>query len=514
MPKILDCTLRDGGYYTNWDFDKPLVDQYMESMNQLPVDYLEVGYRSIPLNEYLGKYFYGPVYELEDLKRKSKKKLVIILNEKDIRVNHLNDLLLPIKGLVDMVRIALDPQNLGRAILLAEGIKKLGFEVGFNVMYMSKWKQYGEFIKELKNVNGVADYFYMVDSYGGVYPSDVKDTIELVKANTDCKIGFHGHNNLELALINSLTAIEHGADIIDATVCGMGRGAGNLKTELLLTVLNSNVGLPVNFNALGDLVNLFDGLLRKYEWGTNLPYMISGSNSLPQKDVMDWVTTRFYSFNSIIRALQNQKEHLEDNERLPVFESTAPANEVLIIGGGKNAIEHAPGLVEFIKSRKDLIVIHASSKNAYAYKDLPVKQIFCLVGNEGHRMEKVFKDLGEFDGICVLPPYPRKMGTYVPDIVRNKSFELAKVDFTPKYKDSHTALALQTALYLGAKQIYLAGYDGYQDFPIAQKERDLTSENELLFELFNTNFDGELVSLTPSRYKSLTLDSLYAKIYG
>ncbi|MDI9873371.1 aldolase catalytic domain-containing protein [Flectobacillus rivi] len=512
MAKILDCTLRDGGYYTNWDFDKSLVNQYLESTNNLPIDYLEVGYRSIPMKGYLGKYFYCPIYELEDIRKRSLKKIVIILNEKDIRVEHIKDLLGPIVGLVDMVRIAIDPEYLGRALVLAEGVKKLGFEVGFNVMYMSKWKQYGDFIKELKNVDGIADYFYMVDSYGGVYPEDVIETMNLVRENTKCKLGFHGHNNLELALINSLTAISQGIDIIDATIWGMGRGAGNLKTELLLTALNSKEGLDVDFNALGTVVNSFDTLLKKYEWGTNLPYMISGSNSLPQKDVMDWVTTRFYSFNSIIQALQNQKAKVEDNERLPIFESTESIDEILIIGGGKTAVDHAEGVMEFILSNPNMTVIHASSKNASHYNTIPNKQVFCLVGNEGHRMEQVFDNFGNFEGICVLPPFPRKMGTYIPSTVREKCFELPSVEFTDKFKDSHTALALQTAIFLNSSKVFIVGYDGYQDVQLSQKERDLTEENETLFSLFNDNI-SPLTSLTPSVYKKLKFDSVYSYIY-
>lgn len=513
MIKILDCTLRDGGYYTNWDFDKKLVNQYLTSTNELPIDYLEVGYRSIKMKGYLGKYFYLPIYELEDLKQRSNKKLVVILNEKDIRSQHIDELLSPIRGLVDMVRIAIDPEHLGRALVLAESVKALGFEVGFNVMYMSKWNKYGDFIKELKNVDGIADYFYMVDSYGGVYPQDVVNTINLVRENTSCKLGFHGHNNLELALINSLTAIENGVDIIDATILGMGRGAGNLKTELLLTALNSKEGLDVNFNALGTVVNAFEGLLEKYAWGTNLPYMISGSNSLPQKDVMDWVTTRFYSFNSIIQALQNQKAKVEDNERLPIFENSEIAEEVLIIGGGKSAVEHSDGIKQFIESRKNLTVIHASSKNASHFKYLSNRQIFCLVGSEGHRMEQVFEDLGSFEGVCVLPPFPRKMGTYIPKNIKDKAFELSSVDFTEKFKDSHTALALQTAITLNASNVYIAGYDGYHDTVVTQKERDLTEENELLFSLF-TETQKTLVSLTPSIYKKFKMDSVYSYVYG
>ena len=159
--KILDCTLRDGGYYTNWDFNKELVHTYFKSFNELPVDYLEIGYRSNPMKEYLGEYFYCPIYVLSEAKSLSNKKLVIILNEKDVRPEHVKDLLEPCKGLIDMVRIALDPECLGRALKLAEEIKKLGFEVGFNVMYMSKWKQYGDFLNQIREVDAVADYFYM-----------------------------------------------------------------------------------------------------------------------------------------------------------------------------------------------------------------------------------------------------------------------------------------------------------------------------------------------------------------
>lgn len=370
MFKILDCTLRDGGYYTNWDFGKPLVDQYLASMNNLPVDYLEIGYRSPSMKGYLGKYFYLPIYELQDIRLKSQKKIVIILNERDIKVEHLDSLLSPIKGLVDMVRMAIDPVNLASALVLAERIKAMGFEVGFNVMYMSQWKQYSGFINELKNVSSVADYFYMVDSYGGVFPVDVIETMDLVRSHTDCKIGFHGHNNLELALINSLTAIENGAEMIDSTISGMGRGAGNVKTELLLSVLNTKFNWKVDYNALGNVVDGFEPLLDKHKWGTNLPYMISGSNSLPQKDVMDWMTTRIFSFNSIIQALQNKKNRLVDNEELPGFEPRHKFKTALIIGGGASSIEHSNAIYEMVKEGDDMCVIHASSKNASLFKML------------------------------------------------------------------------------------------------------------------------------------------------
>ncbi|WP_447643057.1 MULTISPECIES: aldolase catalytic domain-containing protein [Chitinophagaceae] len=508
--QILDCTLRDGGYYTKWDFSKDLVDQYIRALNDLPIDYIEVGYRSPTQTEYYGKYFYLPLYELEDLRKKTKKKLVIILNEKDVRVEHLSELIAPIVGVVDMVRMAIDPKNIHRAIELAREIKKYGFQVGFNVMYMSTWKQNKTFLEALGDVNGVADCFYMVDSYGGIFPEDIKEISAIVKGKLSCALGFHGHDNLEMGLANSLTALEAGVEFIDATILGMGRGAGNLKMELLLSVLNKKKALDVDFNALEKAVSAVTPLWRKYEWGTSLPYMISGINSLPQKDVMEWVTTRFYSFNSIIQALENQKNKMEDNEKYPILTTVKQFEKVLIVGGGLSVSQHIDGIVDLLVKNPDILVIHASSKNAKYFSHLSNEQIFCLIGNEGHRLEMVFDDLSDFKGTCILPPYPRKMGTYVPLRVRDNTFELAAIDFVDRYKDAHTTLALQIALNSKAALLYVVGYDGYTDYFITNKEKQLVEENTYLFDAVAHAGCDKIWSLTPSLYRNLSIKSIYS----
>jgi 4-hydroxy 2-oxovalerate aldolase len=509
--KILDCTLRDGGYYTSWDFDQNLVETYFKSLNYLPVDYLEIGYRSLPMKEYLGEYFYSPLYVIEKIKLLSHKKLVIILNEKDVTVDQLPQLLGPIQNMVTMVRLAIDPKNLKRALILAEGVKKMGFEVGFNVMYMSTWADQKEFIQDLKFVDGLTDYFYMVDSFGGVYPSDVINTIQMVREKTSVPLGFHGHNNMELGLINTLTALEHGVEIVDATITGMGRGAGNLKTELLLTVLNSKGLIDLDFNPLGVVVDGFTKLQQQHEWGTNLPYMVSGANSLPQKDVMEWVSKRFYSFNSIIRALENKKNGIEDNRRFELFHPQRKFKKAILIGGGASAVTLAEPIKKLLNREDDICLVHASSRNAIQYKNLKNDQYFCLVGNEGNRMVKVFEDLGNFSGMCVLPPFPRKMGTFVPNEVESNSFELKSIDYTTKIKDSHTALALQICIDLGVQEVMIIGYDGYSEGKVGTKEQELLAENEMLFQAVQ-DFRLKLTSLSHTKYKTIETDSIYSKL--
>jgi 4-hydroxy 2-oxovalerate aldolase len=510
--KILDCTIRDGGYYTNWDFDEALITEYCKSMEELPIEYIEVGYRSIPLKGYLGKYFYCPIYVLEELKSlMPSKKLVIILNEKDIRPEDVDELLLPIKPYVTLIRMAVDPNNFERAIELAKSVKALGFEVAFNVMYMSNWKIDSSFLDLLEGLDDTLDYFYMVDSFGGILPNDVKEIIQLVKSKTSVPLGFHGHDNLHMGLINTITALDEGCEIVDATITGMGRGAGNLKMELLLTYLESQNKLEFNFNKLGSVVSDFENLRKKHEWGTNLPYMFSGAHSLPQKEVMDWVSKRAYSLNSIIQALHNQKEKISDNIKMPEFSEKNSIKTAIIIGGGESSKIHSRAIKELIKLKgNDICIIHSSSKNANYYCEVPVKQFFCLVGNEGYRLNKVFKgELTDKVYKCILPAYPREMGTYIPEDLKKKTFELKRIDFTDKFFDSHFALALQTAIQIGVEEVFLVGFDGYLD-SVSIKEFELANENNYLIEKFMMN-NFRLVSLTETRY-NVDLHSIYKLI--
>jgi len=303
-------------------------------------------------------------------------------------------------------------------------------------------------------------------------------------------------------------SVEAGCEYVDATVTGMGRGAGNLKTELLLTHLGTNCGWDVDFNVLSNVVGEFEKLREIYRWGTNLPYMVSGANSLPQKDVMDWVTKRYYSINSIIRALHNQKNKEEDNLKLPVFTIRQKHNRVLIVGGGPSVVEYSEAINTFLDKNRDICLIHASSKHSNLFRNCCNPQFYCLVGNEADRMESVFTNLENLNGVCVLPPFPRKMGTYIPSAMLNKSFELKAVTFSDHYTDSHTAVALQTALDLGAREVFVAGYDGYPGQLISGKEQDLIRENNYLFNKAANHFE-RISFVTLSQYDVHNYTSIY-----
>lgn len=510
--KILDCTLRDGGYYTNWDFSKELVQEYCFSMEQLPIEYVEVGYRSVPLKEYLGEYFYCPDYVMKALKEAMpSKKLVIILDEKNIKLEDVKYLLTPCLPYISMIRMAVDPKNFSRAIILAKAVKAMGFEVAFNVMYMSGWKQDASFLDLLKGIESTIDLFYMVDSFGGVMPNEVKDIIQLVKTKTDVDLGFHGHNNLEMALINTLTAIEEGCVIVDATITGMGRGAGNLRTELLLTYLESINKIKIKFTALSSTVGSFERLKQHYGWGTNLPYMFSGAFSLPQKQVMEWVGMNRYPIGSILNALNNQKESLEDNIKLPILKRTKSFGAAIILGGGKSVKNHYIAIKKLAQKKDDICIIHAGARNALLYLDAKNKQFYALAGFESEKLLNRMGDVSKLEHICVYPPFPRNMGTIIPEVIKEISMELETINFTEASFDSPMALSLQIALDLGVKDIFLAGFDGY-DTTIDQTQFTLAQENQNILNDVLKLKGIRVVSITPTKYKKIDTISVYSLI--
>ncbi|MBA3005468.1 MAG: hypothetical protein FP810_02535 [Desulfocapsa sp.] len=513
LPKheILDCTLRDGGYYTNWDFTQDLVCRYFAAVNSIPeITYVEIGYRSLPMKEYLGEYFYCPAHVMQLAREKCPdKKIAIMLNEKSTRLEDLNTLLYPCEGYIDMIRLAVDPVNIERASRLAREIISRGFEVGLNVMYMSKWIVDDAFLAKLRDVD--TNYLTLVDSYGSVYPQEVKDAFNKVKSTTNIPLGFHGHNNLELALANSLAALDNGCNIVDVTITGMGRGAGNLKTELLLTCLDSKENNSFNYNGLTSIISEFEKLQKVYEWGTSLPYMISGAFSLPQKDVMSWISKKRYTPKSIINALQNHKDQQPDNQNVPILNLESIADTVVIVGGGANSKRHAHALKIFCKKNPSTVLIHAGSRHISDFSDLGNnKQFVCLLGSEGYKMKDSLQSQKIANHIFIIEPSPRLMGTIIPIEIENQTYELKEITLFNDYPDSLLTIAFQLAALMAAKTVYLFGLDGY-DTGTGNHMLEVEQENQFLLDAFQKT-EKILTSLTPTRYQNVHEISIYSLI--
>ena len=506
--KILDCTLRDGGYYTNWDFPSDLIKNYFKSIDELPINYIEIGYRNLISDSYRGEYYYTPVNTLKYIKTLTKKSIVIILNERDIDIDHIPALINPCKGLVEMFRLAVDPSRVEIAKEKSLLIKKLGYKSAINLMYLSNWINDNELILKFKNIDKFCDYLYLVDSYGAIYPNQIPKLIREIKSHTSVDLGFHGHNNLELAFSNSLEAINSGVKIIDSTIMGMGRGSGNLKTEILIGHLSKEI--KVNFNLLYKVICDFQLLKKKYNWETNLPYIIAGINSIPQKKIMEWIGKKFYSFNTIIRSLSSSKRK-EKNSKFKTFSFPEGINNVLLIGGGKSVLENLTGIKKFISKNRNLLLIHSSSRFLNEFIKFKNENLVCFVGNEDERFEsrankKQFSNLR-----IIIPPYPRELGTFIPENYKDQTFELDKNILFKEIENTHCSVSLEIAFRSNMENFYFIGFDGYLRDNVSEKEREIFYDNEDLFRILK-NKKVNLISLTPTLYKNLKSSSIYSLI--
>jgi 4-hydroxy 2-oxovalerate aldolase len=138
--------------------------------------------------------------------------------------------------------------------------KKLGFEVSYNAMksYVVSPEEFVE--RAQKAIDAGADIIYLVDSAGGMLPTEVKEYISLLREKLDARIGFHGHNNFMLAIANNLAALEAGATMLDSTVQGMGRSSGNAQTEIMV-LLYEKLGIETGIDIV-KLMNVGENLIR------------------------------------------------------------------------------------------------------------------------------------------------------------------------------------------------------------------------------------------------------------
>ena len=269
--KILDCTLRDGGYYTDWNFDEDLVLSTVHSAISSGIDYLELGYKS-PVkggkfrkcnDGYLKSFlpqvpdFYAFMIDLKDY----------ISNEQvdfELLKNVIKE-----KDFFSVCRIAIKHRQLEFLEPVYRHIKEKGYNVIVNVMAITDLRD--EEIQQCVDVISDLDIeaVYFADSYGNLKPLQIAGIVKNLR-KTGKKIGFHSHDNMGLAFANSLECMNLGVDFIDCTITGMGRGVGNLKTEQLLLYAQRDIS-----DLLKTIETYYEPLQKRMGWGFSLPYMYS-----------------------------------------------------------------------------------------------------------------------------------------------------------------------------------------------------------------------------------------------
>ncbi len=288
--KIVDCTVRDGGLMNSHKFDDAFVKAVYDTCVAAGVQYMELGYKA-------SKKIFSPVengpwkFCDEDVLRrivgdnKTAMKLCVMADAE--RTDYHTDILPKDKSVIDCIRVATYIHQIPTAIDMIKDAHDKGYETTLNLMSISV-VNYVDIDRALEVLAKTpVDTIYLVDSFGSLYSEQIRElTLKFMNAvkGTGKQIGIHAHNNQQLAYANTIEALILGANRLDATIAGLGRGAGNCPLELLIGFLK-NPKFDVR-PVLSSIEKLFLPLQKQFEWGYSIPYMITGQlNEHPREAI-------------------------------------------------------------------------------------------------------------------------------------------------------------------------------------------------------------------------------------
>jgi 4-hydroxy 2-oxovalerate aldolase len=236
MIKILDCTTRDGGFNTNWNFEDDFIKNLSESLKKNNVTYWEIGYRNHIENEGKGSFYQCTPEFLKGLYEQKGNLLLGVMT--DTKRFNLSDFNGQNKDFIDFVRIATHPEDIPLTIEIAQDLHKLGYRIFIHLMDVSNIDEEGYLTLFNWQNKEILESLYFADSYGTLYPDDIEKYFYKLKSLGYEKISFHAHNTIGLALENTKRAINLGAFSVDCTKSGLGRSGGNLNATDLINYLS------------------------------------------------------------------------------------------------------------------------------------------------------------------------------------------------------------------------------------------------------------------------------------
>ncbi len=529
---LLDCTLRDGGYYNDWDFSPDLIARFLAAMKAAQVDVVELGFRFLKNEGFKGACAFTTDEFLRSLSIPEGLSVAVMMNGADLCTRRGNisvvERLFPepaSRAPVDMVRFACHFHELERVMPAACWLNERGYRVGVNLMQIAdRTKPEISQLTQMASDSPV-DVLYVADSMGSMTPDDTARVVGWLRDGWDGPIGVHTHDNMGLALSNTLRAQAEGATWLDATVTGMGRGPGNARTEELAIEAETLRNRPANLVPLMTLIRQeFAPLKARYGWGTNPYYYLAGKHGIHPTYIQEMMGDARYDEEDILavidqlRAEGGKKFSFDTLDGARKFYGDAPhgtwapaemmsGREVMILGTGPGVAAHRPALEAYIRRAQPIVMaLNTQEEIDPALIDL---RIAC------HPVRL----LADADTHAQLPQPLITPASMLPESLRAELGDKTLLDFglgiEPgrfAFHETHCiapaslvlAYALAVATSGQAGRILMAGFDGY---PAGDPRNEETGS--ILDAYHSLDGANDLIAVTPTRHR-LRTRSVYA----
>ena len=422
---FLDCTLRDGGYYNQWHFDKNFTNRYLKEIEKIGFKNVEIGFRFFEIVKTKGLNAFCDPNFIKSLNISKNINLGIMFNASDL-IKHKNKLSYFYKPLntkkINFVRIACHLEEIKHIEFFFKRLKEKKIKIMINLMQISEIKK--NKIKLIaKHINKIKpDVLYLADSLGSMNKKGIVSLYRNFKKYWRGPMAIHAHDNLNNALQNSLVLKNNGIEWIDSTITGMGRGPGNTKTEDIVKSFKENFAYSYFNNFKEYIENFFVPLKKRYKWGTNSYYKTAAKFKIHPSYVQTLLTDkRFreydkkfllnnlknkesskFELNKIFLAINRNKKKFKNN-----FKVFNKFEKILIIGSSIKSNKNIKKVEQYIK-RNDLYTIALNNTEHLKNKYINLR-VICYPLRVIGELKNIKKDTK------YILPY-----SFVPDRIRKK----------------------------------------------------------------------------------------------
>lgn len=475
MISILDCTLRDGGYINNFNFGGVILKDIIKKLSKASIDIIECGF--LKSNAYDNNCsLFGNVDMIRNIIEEKNSNLlyVAMLQYGAISVEEIDNY---DNTSIDGIRLTFHEHEIEDAFIIGKKIIDKGYKLFMQPVGTITYTDEA-LLNLINKINELKPFaFYMVDTLGTMYKNDLLRMFYLVDHNLDKKIalGFHSHNNLQLSFANAQELMQLNTNrhlIIDSSIYGMGRGAGNLNTELVTEYINKNIGLRYdNIEILEIIDEYIKPLSMRYKWGYDVAYYIAsitGCHPNYASFLLNKQTLHAQDINAILNSLDFDKRVLFDKTYIEqeyinylnhYVDDVNVQNEIkkeinnrkiLLLAPGKSLEKNIEKINGIIDNREYYIV----SIN-FIPKDIPIDMMFI----SNMKRFKNVQSLSRYDNIKIV--VTSNIVTSEKNIsVINYSSYLNEEDCI---SDNAGLMCINFFKKIGVTEILLAGFDGFSN---------------------------------------------------
>lgn len=493
--ELLDCTLRDGAYITNSHFGVPVIKGIIKKMQDAHIDIIECGWLKDKPHE-IGSSFYHVPGDIEQyLIEKLPRTTYVTMIDWD-RYNI--DVLPPYDGKsIDAIRVVFPHGRHRESIEIGQRIRDKGYRVYFQAANTLAYSnrdliELADYMNEFK-----PESLSVVDTFGAMYADDLERIVRLLDSELDSsiKLGFHSHNNQQLSFALSIRFCELLQSsarniVVDASLCGMGRGAGNATLELVASYLDKKQHGNYDLDEILDAIDMYmHRLQEKYSWGYSIPYFISGlyqchvnniaylisnhrTNAKDMRGVISSLSQserRKYDYDLLERKyIEHQSRRIDDHSAMEELCKSFDGRTILLLAPGKSIDLEVERIKKFIVEHKPIVIgVNAIDIN-YDYDYL------FFVNSARYDYAKEVHN-NKFSAVKKIVLSNIKTETDEGELAVN--FERA-IKRGWEHYDNAVICCLRLLNKLEVRDVMLAGFDGFKDqYNESYADADLPSLN-------------------------------------